>query len=202
MRDYTELLYPSNFYHIYNRGNNKENIFKTEDNYRFFLEKWQSYLNNVVNVWSYCLMPNHFHFLIKIRSKEIISAHYDVSNFESISHLISNQFRRLFISYTKSFNNVFSRTGSLFQKPFKRVQIGSQNYLLTLIHYIHHNPIHHKFTNSYEEWNFSSYNSIISNSPTEIERAKVLNIFGGKDKFVELHQSRKDFNKIDHLLVE
>ena len=58
---------PGNFYHIYNRGNNKENIFFEEKNYYYFLKKFDEYLSAFSDVYAYCLMPNHFHFLIKIK---------------------------------------------------------------------------------------------------------------------------------------
>ena len=58
------------FYHIYNRGNNRETIFKEVKNYYFFLQNFQNYLQNYIDIFSYCLMPNHFHFLIKIKEFE------------------------------------------------------------------------------------------------------------------------------------
>jgi hypothetical protein len=120
----------------------------------------------------------------------------------SCDQIISNQFRKFFISYTKSFNKVYDRSGSLFQKPFKLIKVEDQNYLLMLVHYIHHNPIHHKFVKDYRDWKYSSYSAIVSKQPTNICRAKVLELFNGVKKFKAYHDQMKNYNKIDHLIIE
>lgn len=55
------------FYHVYNRTNNKELLFKEHENYFFFLRKYKQYLSSYIDTYAYCLMPNHFHFLIKVK---------------------------------------------------------------------------------------------------------------------------------------
>ena len=77
-----EILEPDAFYHIYNRGINSEKIFATEENYLFFLSKFKTYLNPVCEVFAYCLMPNHFHFLIKVKSENEIKTFVKVLNFD------------------------------------------------------------------------------------------------------------------------
>jgi hypothetical protein len=121
---------------------------------------------------------------------------------QTISDLISNQFRNLFISYTKSFNKVYNRNGSLFQKPFKHVLVDSEPYLLALIHYIHHNPIHHNLADNFTDWTYSSYSAFISNGTTKLDKESVLNLFGGKKEFITFHSQMKDYKKIDHLIIE
>lgn len=184
------------------RANNKEKLFNVERNYHFFLEKWQKYLDDFINVWAYCLMPNHFHFLVRVKKVEELKLLLQDSKVQRISDLVSNQFRKLFISYTKSFNKTYDRTGSLFQKPFKRIEVDTKNYLKHLIHYIHHNPIHHGFVENYENWPYSSYLAIINESHTKIKRQRVLNLFGGKEPFLSYHEKMKNYNVIDHLILE
>ncbi|MDZ7659607.1 transposase [Fodinibius sp.] len=196
MRDYHCYFEPNCFYHVYNRAIGSDNLFKEDKNYNFFLGKWDKYVIDYVEIWAYCLMPNHFHFLIKVKD----NTHF--KDGQEINKFLEGQFKRLLSSYTLSFNKVYDRTGSLFQKSFKRVKINSQNYLLTLIHYIHHNPIHHNFANDYKDWTYSSYNSIVSNASTKVERKNVLEVFGSINKFVKAHKSIKNYNKINHLLVE
>ena len=75
----------SAYYHIYNRGNNKENIFTEEDNYIYFLSKYDKYLGNLVDTYSYCLMPNHFHLLIKVKEVK------DITEQEAFSNISSNE---------------------------------------------------------------------------------------------------------------
>ncbi|MBN2731640.1 MAG: transposase [Balneolaceae bacterium] len=200
MKNYKPPFKSSHFYHVYNRGNNQQNIFYERKNYDFFLKQWDEYLGELVDVWAYCLLPNHFHFLINTRSKERLAKFQKLG--KSNSKMISNQFRNFFISYTKSINKVYNRTGSLFQKPFKRIKVDSENYLLMLIHYIHHNPVHHNFVEEYSNWIFSSYPAILSSRLTKINREEVLSFFGGREKFLEYHQEMKSYTKIEHLTID
>lgn len=202
MTDYNASFDYNCFYHVYNRGNNKEDIFLENENYSFFLNKWYKYLVKYVNIWAYCLLPNHFHLIVEVKSKQELNQLLAKSRYDSIPRFISNQFRTTFISYAKSFNKVYNRTGSLFQKPFKRIKISTRDYLLTLIHYIHHNPIHHCYTEDFTDWEFSSYRAIIGSRETKLEREKVLNLFDGKNKFIEFHAGLKEYKKVEHLLIE
>lgn len=195
-REYHAPLECNRFYHLYNRGNNKENLFREDRNYHFFLGKWEKYLEKYVDTWAYCLMPNHFHFLIKVKNTSFFPEGTEVNK------LLEGQFKRLFSSYTLSFNKVYDRTGSLFQKRFKRVSVNSQRYLLTLIHYIHHNPIHHKFSGDYTDWPFSSYQAIIGPGVTKVCRADILELFGSKESFINFHSQLKDYKKIRNLIIE
>lgn len=196
MREYHSPFVHQGFYHIYNRGNNKENLFKQDRNYLFFLNRWEKYLLPYIEIWSYTLMPNHFHFLIKVKDQLSFPDNSGTNKF------IENQFKRLFSSYTLSFNKVYSRTGSLFQKRFKRVKIESESYLFTLIHYIHHNPIHHGFTDDFTGWKYSSYSAIIGSDETKVCKKEVLELFGGRAEFIAFHNQMKDYKKIDHLKFE
>ena len=72
MPDYHAPLVPDNYYHIFNRGNNKENLFSNDGNYLFFLNKLKKYILPHLKIFSYCLMPNHFHFLAQVRDQEQI----------------------------------------------------------------------------------------------------------------------------------
>lgn len=197
MKDYYSKFESHQFYHIYNRANGNENIFREAKNYNFFFERWDDYLTDFVDVWAYCLLPNHFHFLIKV-----LESNKDLKGFENLSGLVSNQFSKLFNSYAKSFNSVYDRHGSLFQKPFKHVLVNSQNYLLTLIHYIHHNPIHHNFTEDFTDWTYSSYSAITGERPTKVYRDEVPDLFGGMEAFVDFHNQMKDYKQIKHLIIE
>jgi len=67
--DYHTPFYSNQFYHIYNRGNNGEKIFYTSENYLFFLKRYDHYLSDYADTYAYCLLPNHFHFLIKVIDK-------------------------------------------------------------------------------------------------------------------------------------
>ena len=128
------------FYHIYNHANGNENLFRNDENYSFFLQKWAKYIEPIADTYAYCLMPNHFHVLVKIKTEE------ELLWGKNLSGLLSKQFSNLFNSYAKAYNKMYERKGSLFNRPFKSKLVSDDNYLTTLIYYIHHNPIHHGFT--------------------------------------------------------
>ena len=75
MKSNTELLLPDTFYHVYNRGINGEDIFKLEKHYTLFLNKYIECIEPIANTYAYCLLRNHFHLLIKVKSEsEILTA--------------------------------------------------------------------------------------------------------------------------------
>lgn len=125
MTDYFQPLAEGGFYHLYNRGNNGENIFFQQRNYNYFLNKLNDYIGSYLNFYAYCLLPNHFHFLIQVKQlKEILPEHLHLSSgnktLNNLETIISEQFRRFFLSYSKSIKIQEGRTGSLFEKKFKR----------------------------------------------------------------------------------
>jgi len=144
-------LVSNEFYHIYNRGNNKERIFFEEKNYTFFLERFAYFVsegNALLHV--FCLMPNHFHFLLQILD----------------SRKFQKSFARFLISYVKSVNAVYGRGGHLFEGRFKAKLIENDEYLLHLSRYIHLNPVFATLVKRAEDWKFSSYRDYIHEKPT------------------------------------
>ena len=65
-----EPLLPDYFYHIYNHANGDDNLFREQENYRFFLQQYAKYINPIADTYAYCLMPNHFHLLVKIKEEQ------------------------------------------------------------------------------------------------------------------------------------
>jgi putative transposase len=209
MENKTEILQPDTFYHIYNRANGNENIFTSNENYSFFLNKYKQYLSPICNTYCYCLMPNHFHFLIEIKSeKELIDffikekpnlsesfSNPTFPKYQTLEKLTSKQFSNFFSCYTQAFNKQQGRKGSLFMKNFKRKKITTKEYLIKLVHYIHYNPIEASLCKKVSEWNFSSFNSLLSTSTTLLEREKVIDWFDDKDNFIFIHKHKpKELN--------
>ena len=191
-----------NFYHIYNRGNNKQPIFFEKKNYHHFLKLFDKYLDGFVDVYAYCLMPNHFHFLIKILElARTIEVHQDYRSFKNPASLLvpakttvvslDKAFKTFFMTYAKGINSVYNRTGALFQQKFKKKEITDDSYFTSIIQYIHANPIAAGLCNSYEDWEFSSYNAIVGTNPTKIKREEVIDWFGNKDIFIKVHRERE-----------
>ena len=162
-------------FHIYNRGNNRECIFTEETDYRHFLELYTQHVHPIANTYAYCLLPNHFHFLLHIRN---------LSGSRSPSQSISN----LCNAYAKSFNNRYARRGALFERPFGRIAVSSDDYFTHLIMYIHHNPQKHGWVDDFRSWPHSSYPSFLSQEPTKLDRKEVLGWFGGLEAFIDCHK--------------
>jgi putative transposase len=167
------------FYHIYNRGNNRENIFLQERNYPYFLELWWKHVSPIAETWAYCLLRNHFHVAVYIKKKE------DLSGFNKPP---SQYFSNFFNAYARGLNISTQRTGALFQRPFKRIPVGSTSYLMRLIVYIHQNPQKHHFTEDFRDWNYLSYHELLSDAATRLQRDRVIKLFGSRADFVRIHQ--------------
>ena len=176
-------------------------LFREVRNYHHFLRLWAKYIEPVADTYAYCLLSNHFHFLIRIKEDQTgpVSKTGPVSG-PVLS--VSRQFNNLFIAYAKAFNKAFDRTGSLFESPFKRRRIDSDRYFVTLVVYLHRNPEKHGFVDDFRRWPYSSYQAILSTRATRIQRAAVLDWFGGAAAFEEMHTAWVDEALIEALIVD
>ena len=199
-----------NYYHIYNRGNNRENIFYTQENYQYFLKKYDSYLSDYLDTYCFCLLPNHFHLLVRIKSHDHIAqqAKRDfkiVGKYEDMQteQWVSERFRLLFVSYSKSINKQIGRTGSLLQKPFKRIKVDQDDYFTSLVWYIHNNPVHHGIHPDIETYPWSSFQRMLTDTPSKLMKEDVIAWFGSQENYIAFHRSTQDTqNNIDPLLLE
>jgi len=135
------LHYEGALYHVLTRGNNKQRIFTTEQEYSTFL----AYLKALKKkkpfyLLAYCLMPNHVHLLIKVED-------------EPLSAIM----QRLLVRYTKYFNVRNRKEGHLFQGRYKATICRKENYLLQLVRYMHLNPIRAKIVEDASGWRWSSH---------------------------------------------
>ncbi len=171
-----DLLEPDRYYHIYNQGNDGINLFQNEDNYLFFLQKFEKYISPVAKIYSYALMPNHFHFLVLIKS-------------DSNEKLASQAFANLFNSYAKAYNKQQKRSGSLFRRKFRRKRINNQNQLINTVLYIHNNPVKHGYCEHTVQYPWTSYHDVISKDDTFIQRSRVLELFEDRNNFIYCHKT-------------
>ncbi|WP_425392014.1 transposase [Ekhidna sp.] len=181
-------LEPERIYHIWTHGNGSENLFRTDDNYRYFLEKYAQHIYPIAKTYAYCLMPNHLHLMVKIREEKVLLNLQGFGNPGGLKGKISQQFGNLFNAYTKAYNKMYNRKGSLFIPKFRRKLIDNDSYFTRLIAYIHNNPIHHQFVRVLNDWPHSSYHSYLLDKPTKIERESGIAWFGGKNEFLKVHQ--------------
>ena len=153
-------LVTNEFYHVYNRGNNKQTIFFNDENYLFFLKKIRAQLSPVSSIISYCLMPNHFHFIIMATEQSIITRpSFGGKPMQEFPYRIGI----LLSSYSQAINKQNKTTGSLFQQKTKakilveRINEKQENYLVNCFHYLHKNPVTAKLVKELKDWPYSSY---------------------------------------------
>ncbi len=185
------------FYHYYNRANNRENLFVEEDNYRFFLQLLKKYIPPIADIYSYCLLPNHFHLVIKIKEEQDLP-----KEIRTGTRKLSQPFSNLFNAYAKAFNKTYNRRGSLFQKHPKHVVIGDNAYLRELILYVNNNAGHHIIADPLH-YPHSSYHSLLSTSKTLLVRDKVIELFGSVTELEEcLEDKSQRIELAQSLLLE
>lgn len=172
----------------------KEKLFLEEDNYKFFLRQFSKYISPVADTFAYNLLPNHFHFMIRVKNigrihEEFLSVKKNKEfTLESAPEFVMERFSNLLNSYTKAFNKKYSRKGGLFIDIMRRVEIIDDSQFGATIFYIHKNAVHHGYVDTISEWQWSSYHAIVSNSPTQLLRNEILDWFGGAEQFIEFHK--------------
>ena len=175
---------PNHIYHLYNRGNNKSRIFFNKENYLFLLRKVSKEWLMYCDIFCYCLMPNHFHFMIMAKPGgcENIILKDQPSHLQQLSKVIG----KTLSSYTKAINIQNDTTGNLFQKKTKAKCLTCDNkdknyyhqdYLINCFHYIHNNPLESNLVSDLKDWPYSSWpdyygsrNGAICNKELTIEK--------------------------------
>jgi REP element-mobilizing transposase RayT len=186
-------LISGEYYHVYNRGNNRQDIFFERPNYGFFLKQLRKYLIGPaaepwVTVVAYCLMPNHFHLLVRLHDA-----------------LFSQRMQHHAISYTRAINERYHRVGALYQGQFRAIHIDNNDYLLHLSRYIHLNPAAAHLVRQPEDWEFSSYREYIGlRQGTLIDASIVLGQFRTAAEYRQFVEAYKPDESalIKHLLIE
>jgi putative transposase len=142
------------YYHLYNRGHNRERIFFERENSLFFLRQMHQHLAPVLDVVAYCIMPTHYHLLVGLKQTSEVSRPQGASE-------VSRAMMRFSVSYTKAMNKRYDRVGSLFQGAFQAKHVGNDSYLMHLSRYIHLNPVITGLVEKAEDWEFSSYREYV-----------------------------------------
>jgi putative transposase len=130
----------SGIYHVMLRGANRQEIFHDEEDCLTFLDTIKKYkIKSEMSVYAWCLMNNHVHLLLKEGNEEL-----------------SITMKRIGVSYVSYYNWKYRTTGHLFQDRFRSENVESHRYLLTVIRYIHQNPVKAGIVNRVDEWRWSS----------------------------------------------
>jgi putative transposase len=171
-------LLPGNYYHLYNRGVNRQPIFFEPGNWGFFIRKMGEYfLPDLVEILAYCLMPNHYHILAQVNGRDI-------------SAKVMQPFGT---SYVKAINKQQNRVGPLYQGPFKAKHVDNAAYLAHLTRYIHLNPVRAGLAAHPADWPYSSYLDYIGRRQGKLPQTRlIMSQFpspGDYQEFVELHDA-------------
>jgi putative transposase len=169
-------LVPQHFYHVYNRGVDRRDVFFSRENSLFFLRRVREYLLNLTEptaggssisrpveitppcqILAYCLMPNHFHLLVQVLNTDFSTTMQSLSQ-----------------SYTNAINRERDRVGPLFQGRFQAKPIDDEAYLLHVSRYIHLNPVVAHFVDKPEDWEFSSYSEYIGTRDGSLPQTSIL----------------------------
>ena len=169
-------IHEPGIYHIYNRGNNQQPIFFSQENYFYFLRKCHKYLKSCSDILAWCLMKNHFHFLISTTENSLVS----VRSGGIMMPALTNGFRLLQSSYAKGLNKELNRTGNLFQQKTKaKLVSGENNYALAAFHYIHNNPVTAGIAVNPEDYPYSSFSDYVGlRNGTLCNKEKAIEILG------------------------
>ncbi|MDB5275076.1 MAG: hypothetical protein JWR61_31 [Ferruginibacter sp.] len=207
----SELLksrfFPDNHYHLVFKSIDGILLFRQNSDYDIFLERFQQFTSFAVDTWAYCLLNNHAHFIVKIKPidaivnainnidfakqtvamKKLLAATDKVALVDEMLERQVNSFMVSFANYTK---NKYRHHGGLFQKPFKRLEIDTGNWLKTAIIYVHLNSLKHKVFSNYSDYLHCSYFYFVRLCNTYCDAEKVLEFFGGLSQFISLHEAQ------------
>jgi REP element-mobilizing transposase RayT len=163
---------------------------------------YAEYLDPVVETYAFCLLPNHFHLLVRTKSKSIVVSPAGETTKKTISNPVSLAFQRFFTAYSQAINVQERRTGSLFQKPFKRLEITSTQQLANLVLYIHTNPQKHGIIDDFRQYPWSSYERIMRDKPSKLKKEEVLQWFRNKENYVNYHALTIDLDELKDIIIE
>jgi REP element-mobilizing transposase RayT len=169
------------YYHIYNRGVGKAKIFFNNGNYAYLLQLMtQHHQAHGATVIAYCLMPNHYHFLLRQEMDEPLSKLMQV----------------LFNAYVQALNIQQDRTGTLFEGRYRHKCVDNWDYLMILCKDIHLNPVKAKLVNKPEEWLYSNYRDWIGlRDGTLLDRTFTQDHFQKAEEYKEFVNAVDDENK-------
>ena len=160
-----------NYYHIWNRGAHRQSIFRSDENFRFARQLLIEYARRFnVTIIAYCLLHNHYHFLLRQDSKQKAG--------------LVPQY--LFNRYTKAFNKQHNHSGTLFEGPYQAKHVDKDEYLRHLCRYIHANPVLHGLAQSPKLWPYSNYQEWMEARPNSLVDSEFIDEhFGSAQQYAQ-----------------
>ena len=167
----------SGIYHVMMRGVNKQNIFEDDEDRFKFIEIFRHFKKICkYEIYGYCLMGNHIHILIK-----------------ELEDTVSDVIRRISATYVLWYNKKYDRIGHLFQGRFKSEPVNDDLYFITVLRYIHQNPLKARIVNTLAESQWTSYHDYISNDSI-VDTDFALGLFSS-DKVKAINLYKKYMNE-------
>ncbi len=181
------ILEPGRCYHVYNCAAGVDPLFNDEDDRSFFMDLYRNHVSTVAETFAYCLLPDHVHFLVKIRDG--VAGPY-------------KQFAILFNAYSKGWNRRRDRRGKLFRFKLKRVEVRRDAIFRDLVRYINLNPCRHGLTRNPAHFRYCSYNATVRSSRTMINRDELIGRFGGRNQLAEAFTEQPDEFHLKKYILE
>jgi putative transposase len=189
-------------YHVFNRTNNKELLFHSDLDKQLFLDRYNHYLDPFLETFTWMLIPNHFHFIVRVKPIDKIIKHLQglkpdvlkkvekdfLVSEETVEHLLELEWTRFLTSYAMRFNLNHGRSGNLFNRPFKRLLVEDDEYFRQVMLYIHTNPCKHHITSDIEHYEWSSYGYLLKSDLTSPVHKEIMFKFGGIESFISSHK--------------
>jgi REP element-mobilizing transposase RayT len=175
------------YYHLYNRGAFRNRVFHNRDEYALFLTKWRQQVKPAeVAVIAYCLMPNHYHLLVRAGDDQM-----------------GTHMHRFGTSFVKAWNRLRERTGVAFDGPFHAIHVDDEAYLFHLTRYIHRNPVAAGLVLRAEDWEFSSSGDYIGMRAGTLPQPElILREFSDVEAYRRFVEGSADESSIRHLLID
>jgi len=158
------IEFPGAFYHVLERGNQRQEIFLDDKDRGAFLERVQRYKKDTGFIlYAYVLMPNHVHLLIETANVPL----------SKIMQLIN-------LTYTQYFNRKYNEVGHVFQGRYKALLCDRDEYLLSLVRYIHLNPVRAGLVNKPSQYKWSSHSEYLGGGKGIVDTEMVLRFFSDR----------------------
>ncbi len=212
-----EKLNAENVFHIYNRSNNKENIFVHEANHLKFLRNIERFILPFADILALNILPNHFHLIIEVKKKEDMLHHVSKAfvadlppicrklvemDENNMSDILENRFRSMLSGYATYYNNRTQRSGNLFHRPFCRKWIRSIEYLKRAIYYVNTNTVKHGMHTNFLDHPWTSFHWVIDGDCSLINLEKLFMYFDGHANFLQYHLVEKELEDLDDFVIE
>ena len=177
-------------YHVFNRGLDRRNIFLDEQHYQTFFDLYARHIHPIANTYAYCLLPNHFHLMVRIKSERELAE--SVPGIETLGEttllgIPSQAFSHFFSAYSRALQQQPGLTANLFQHLYGCIPIPDNRQYLNVVLFIHQNPQRHRLCTNFRDWAYSSFKILLADEPTFLDRETVMDWFGKPETYETVH---------------